>query len=591
VETKPRFRAPQLLNEQLNNLNDTIWAGLASSRADISAFLISMPMHSSDSPAPPFADLAGRPHLSEEVNDEGIPRLRFPEPFNCAEYFVDRHLAEGRGSKVAVQARQREVTYAELLDNVNRMGNTLAALGIGRGERVLMVVNDCPEFFFLFWGAVKTGAIPVPLNALLRSNDFAFLIQDSECAALVYSSEFAGEVENALQNCLWQPRVVLRLQGGSGTLTARAREASPELRAIPTRAQDDCFWLYSSGTTGKPKGVILTHADLPVISHFYTEGVLGATESDVFFSVARLFFSYGLGAAMAASLWVGGTAILDERRQTPQTVIEVFRRYAPTILAAVPTFYARMLAAGVLTKHDVPRLRRCLSAGEPLPPELYRLWLEATGVPILDGIGSTEVGYIYISNGIGDIRPGASGKPVRGYQVRIVDEAGNSLADERPGRLLVKGQSVMKRYWNNPEKTAKVLVDGWFDSGDIFRRDEDGYYIYCGRHDDMLKVSGRWVSPFEIESTLVEHPKVLEAAVVGQADENGLVKTQAWVVLKDSATASEATAEEIRVFCRSKLAPYKFPKWINFVHELPKTTTGKIQRYKLRALKDNAEVQ
>ena len=209
-------------------------------------------------------------------------------------------------------------------------------------------------------------------------------------------------------------------------------------------------------------------------------------------------------------------------------------------------------------------------------------------MPILDGIGSTEVGYIYISNRIGDIRPGAAGKPVRGYQVRIVDEAGNNVADEMPGRLLVKAQSVMKGYWNNPERTAKVLVDGWFDSGDTFRRDQDGFYIYCGRGDDMLRVSGRWVSPFEIESTLVEHPQVLEAAVVGRADENGLVKTEAWVVLKNSASASELTAEEIRAFCRSKLAPYKFPKWINFVHELPKTTTGKIQRYKLRAPDDKA---
>jgi benzoate-CoA ligase family protein len=561
---------------------------LARSQPGISQFLVSMPKHSSDSPSAPFADLAGQPHLSEELSDEGIPQLRFPEPFNCAEYFIDRHLAEGRGSKVAVQTLKREVTYAELLNNVNRFGNTLAALGIGRGERVLMVVNDCPEFFFLFWGAIKAGIIPVPLNALLRANDFAFLIQDSECAGLVYSSEFAGEVEGALRVCSWRPRVVLRTEGGEDTLTARARDASPELRPVPTRAQDDCFWLYSSGTTGRPKGVILAHADLPVCSHFYTVGVLGAEENDVFFSVARLFFSYGMGAAMAASLWVGGTSILDERRQTPQTVIEVFRRYAPTMFAAVPTFYVRMLAAGVLTKNDVPRLRACISAAEPLPPELYRLWLETTGVPILDAIGSTEVGYIYISNRIGDIRLGATGKPVRGYQVRIVDGAGNNVADEMPGRLMVKAQSMMKRYWNNPERTAKVLVDGWFDSGDIFRRDQDGFYVYCGRHDDMLKVSGRWVSPFEIESTLVEHPKVLEAAVVGRADENGLVKTEAWVVLKNSASASEPTAEEIRVFCRSKLAPYKFPKWINFVHELPKTTTGKIQRYKLRALKDNA---
>ena len=272
-------------------------------------------MHSPDTSSLLFAGLAGHAPIYEELSDEGIPQLRFPEPFNSAEYFIDRHLAEGRGSKVAVQTLEREVTYAELLDNVNRFGNTLAALGIGRGERVLMVVNDCPEFFFLFWGAIKVGIIPVPLNVLLRASDFAFLIRDSECAGLVYSFEFAGEVEGALRVCSWRPKVVLRMEGGEDTLTAQARDASPELKPVPTRAQDDCFWLYSSGTTGRPKGVILTHADLPVCHHFYTVGVLGAEENDVFFSVARLFFSYGNGFAMAASLWVGGTS--PPRRAAP----------------------------------------------------------------------------------------------------------------------------------------------------------------------------------------------------------------------------------------------------------------------------------
>jgi benzoate-CoA ligase family protein len=541
-------------------------------------------MHSPGTFLPSTVSLAGQRQLREELGDEGIPQLRFPETFNSAEYFIDRHLLEGRGGKVAVRTLKREVTYAQLLDNVNRFGNTLAGLGIGRGERVLMVVKDCPEFFFLFWGAIKAGIIPVPLNALLRANDFAFYIRDSECACLVYSSEFAGEVEAALRACAWRPRVVLRMEGGEDTLTGQARNASSELRPVPTRARDDCFWLYSSGTTGRPKGVIHAHADLPACCQFYVVGVMGARESDVFFSVARLFFSYGMGVAMCAPLWVGGTTIIDERRQTPQTVLEVFRRYAPTLFAGVPTFFARMLAAGVLTKNDVPRLRRCVSAAEPLPPELYRLWLDTTGVSIMDGIGSTEVGHIYISNRIGDIRPGTSGKPVRGYQIRIVDEAGNNVADDTPGRLLIKGQSLTKRYWKDPERTAKVFMDGWFDSGDTFRRDPDGFYIYCGRRDDMLKVSGRWVSPFEIESTLIEHPKVLEAAVVGRADDEGLVKAEAWVVLKDPESDSRPTVEEIRVFCKSKLAPYKFPAWINFVQELPKTTTGKIQRYKLRAL-------
>jgi len=521
-------------------------------------------------------------NVTVELDDAGVPQLRFPEPFNSAEYFIDRHLAEGRGSKVAVRTLERNVTYSELRNNVNRFGNTLVHLGVGRGDRILMVLNDCPEFLFLFWGAVKAGIIPVPLNVLLRAKDFEFIIKDSQCAGLVYSSEFAGEVEAAVKKCPWKPKAVLRLHDGEDSLVARARQASSELQAVPRHAGDDCLYLYSSGTTGPPKGVVHAHGDMAVCCQFYTVEVLGAEENDVFFSVARLFFSYGLGAAMAAPLWVGGTTILDERRPTPQTVIEVLRRCAPTIFAAVPTFYAKFLTAGVLTRNDISRLRRCVSAAEPLPAELHRRWLDATGVPILEGIGSTEVGHIYISNRLDDIRPGTMGKPLRCYQVRTVDEAGNDVADEVPGRLLVRGQSVTKRYWNDPERTAKAIVNGWFDTNDTFRRDKDGHYIFCGRSDDMLKVSGRWVSPFEIESALVEHPKVLEAAVVGRADENGLFKAEAWVVLKDPAYASEQTAEDIRVFCKDKLSPYKFPAWINFVEQLPKTATGKIQRYRLR---------
>ena len=521
--------------------------------------------------------------LAVEVDAEGIPQLRFPEPFNVAEHFIDRHISEGRGGKVAVRTPEREVTYAELLDAVNRFGNTLRKLGIGGGERVLMVVKDCPEFFFLFWGAIKAGVIPVPLNTLLRAKDFEFIMRDSGCAGVVYSPEFAGEVEAALAERSWRPRVVLRLEDGEDALTARARDASPELRAVRARAEEDGFWLYSSGTTGQPKGVVLAHGSIAVTGRHYAVETLEAREEDVFFSVPRLFFSYGLGCGMTFPLWLGATAVLDDRRPTPQTVTEVFRRCAPTVFAAVPTFYAALLAAGVPARGDLLRLRRCISGGEPAPPELQRRWLERTGVPITEGIGSTEVGHIYISNRIDDIRPGTTGKPVPGYQVRIVDEGGRDVAGEAPGRLLVKGQSVTRGYWNNPEKTARAFIEGWLDTGDIFRRDQEGYYVYCGRTDSMLKVGGRWVSPFEIEAVLAEHPGVLEAVVVGRRDEIGLVKAEAWVVLRNPNDASERTAEEIRTFCKSRLAPYKYPRWINFVDELPKTATGKIQRFKLRA--------
>ena len=505
--------------------------------------------------------------------------LRFPDPFNVAQWLIDRHAGEGRGGKPAIRTRDRTITYFELREAVDRTGNALAALGLGPGDRLLMVVSDCPEWVFLFWGAIKAGIVPVPLNTLLRAADYDFIIADSQCAGIVHSPEYAGEVSAALAQCPWHPKAALSV----GAMTALAAAAAPVLAARPAHADDDCFWLYSSGTTGQPKGVVHRHRDIPVTCHNYGIETLGAVEGDVFYSVPKLFFSYGMGVAMTFPLWVGGTALLDERRCTPQTVAEMFRFGAPTIFAGVPTFFAALLAAGVLSRADTAGLRRCICGGEATPPELMRRWEALTGVPITEGIGSTEVLHIYIGTRMGDIRPGATGKPVTGYQVRIVDEHGRDQPDGTPGRLLVRGQSLARCYWNNPEKTAKAMAGGWLDSGDTYRRDHDGFYVYCGRSDDMLKVGARWVSPFEIEAALIEHPRVLEAAVVGRADEVGLVGAEAWVVLTEPADDETGLAEDIRGFCKTRLAPYKYPRWIHFIDTLPKTATGKIQRYKLRS--------
>jgi benzoate-CoA ligase family protein len=511
-------------------------------------------------------------------------RITFPPGFNAAVSFVDRHLDEGRAAKVAIRSAAGEVTYAELVERVNRCGNALAGLGIRRGERLLMMVKDCPEFFYLFWGAIKAGIVPVPLNTMLRSDDYRFIVEDSKCAAVVWSPEFEGEVKPALAAARPRPEVALPVEGGDRNVRAEMARASAELRAVPAGATAACFWLYSSGSTGRPKGAVHRHRDMVTTSEYYGMGVLGMREDDVFFSAAKLFFAYGHGNAMHFPLWVGGTSVLLEPKPTPQLTFQTIERFRPTLFFGVPTLYAAQLQALETVHPDLSSLRLCASAGESLPADLYRRWKERTGLTILDGIGSTEALHIFLSNRADDVRPGTSGRVVPGYEARIVAEGREAPLNE-PGRLQVRGPSTAAYYWNNPEKTkATMLADGWLDTGDTYLRDDDGYFHYCGRADDMLKVGGIWCSPIEIESTLVSHSKVLEVAVVGAPDASGLVKPEAYVVLRDGERGSDALASELMLHCKSRLAPYKFPRRIHFVADLPKTATGKIQRFRLRQL-------
>lgn len=506
--------------------------------------------------------------------------ITFAETFNAAVAMVDRHLDEGRGEKIAIETETDKISYAALADNVNCYANVLTGLGLGRGDRVLMVVQDCPEFFHLFWGAVKAGIIPVPLNVILRAADYEKIIESSGAAALFYSERFGEEIEPAVNAC--GVRHAMPVDGSE--FRQLVSGASGTFDAVATTAMEDCFWLYSSGSTGMPKAVVHRHRDLVVVAQRFNVDWLGLREDDVCFSAAKLFFAYGVGNALTAPLWAGATIVLHTERPLPENMFKVIGQHRPTLFFCVPTLYASMLAIYDQTKPDMSSLRHCVSAGEPLPEDLYHRWRAATGLDILDVIGSTEMLHVFIGNRPDDIRPGTCGRPVAGYDIRLVDEDWRDVPEGEMGNLMVRGDSAFRCYWNRPELTTETIIEGWVKTGDTFRRDADGYYICCGRSDDMMKVGGIWCSPVEIEAHLVAHAAVLEAAVVGRADGEGMIKPDAHVVLVDGAMGSDDLAAVLQAHCKQGLAPYKYPRWLTFVDELPKTATGKIQRFRLRTV-------
>ena len=510
------------------------------------------------------------------------PEIEFADIFNVAVPFIDRHLDEGRADKVAIRTVDEEVTYGALAENVNRCGNVLKSLGIEPGERVLMVVKDCPAFIYLFFGAIKAGIIPAPVNTMLRTDDYRYLIEDSGCAAAIYSPEFAGMVEAALEAASHKPTHTLLTEGGTSVM-ALAETAGTELEPAKTAPTDDCFWLYSSGSTGNPKGVVHGHRAMVWTGQRVSVQTHHLCEDDICFSVSKLFHSYGFGNALTFPLWIGATLALSDRRVSPEMTFELIEHFRPTVFYGVPTLYAQQLRAMETATPDMSSLRQCVSAGEALPGDVFLRWKEKTGTLILDGLGSTEMLHIFIGNTAAEHRPGTSGRVVPGYEVRLVDEDGNPVGPGEIGTLHAKGGSAAKYYWNNPEKTAATMLGEWLNTGDMYSVDEDGWFTNAGRGDDMMKVGALWCSPFEIESRLIEHPKVLEAAVVGRADEDGLTKPEAFVVLNNSGDASETLGDELTEHCKQALAHYKYPRWFNFVEDLPKTATGKIQRFRLRA--------
>ncbi len=510
--------------------------------------------------------------------------LTFSSNFNVAVPFIDRHLDEGRADKTIIRSTTgEEVTFGHLATMVNKTGNALVNLGLKKGDRVLMMIKDAPEFYYIFFGAIKAGYVPVALNTLLRAKDYSFMIDDSACGAVIYSSEFAVEVEPALANAKTKPAHTYCTDKGTTPFNSLIEAGSDQLTPADATATDDCFWLYSSGSTGTPKGTVHCHQDMVVASQHYGVDTLGVTEDDVCFSAAKLFFAYGLGNGMTFPLWVGATAVLFPGRPMPDNTFDTIENFKPSLYFGVPTLYAAQLQALENRTVDFSSVRWCVSAGEALPSDVFNRWKAKTGLTILDGIGSTEALHIFISNRDGKVKAGTSGLMVPGYEAKIIDENDKEVPVGEAGRLFIKGGSTAKYYWNNPEKTAATMVDGWLSTGDTYILDEEGYFVYCGRDDDMLKVGGIWCSPFEIEAKLIEHPAVLEAAIVGRADSEDLIKPEAFIVLNGGVDPSDDLKTELLKHCQDGLARYKYPRWFNFEKELPKTATGKIQRFKLRS--------
>jgi 4-hydroxybenzoate-CoA ligase len=506
---------------------------------------------------------------------------------NAARWFVDRHVSDGNGARLAFQDPWRTLSYQDLQIATCRFADALRRIGIGRERRVLLLLQDTIDFPIAFWGTMRSGAVPVPINTLLTADSVGYILADSRAEAVVISAGLLPALQQVLNGV---GHVIVSQPDGpepEGWLSFPQFIASGHADPATAEGSPDevAFWLYSSGSTGAPKGVRHVHSSLRFSAETYGAQVLGVQPDDVMFSAAKAFHAYGLGNSLTFPMSVGAASVLLPGRPTPDAVLEIMRQHNPTLFGGVPTLYAALLANPYIAPGaGSARLRRCISAGEALPADIGLRWKSVVGVDILDGIGSTELLHIFISNTPDDIRYGTSGKPVPGYEARIIDEHERPARHGEAGELVVRGDSAADGYWNQRAKSRRTFQGEWTYTGDTYVRDEDGYYRFQGRSDEMLKVSGVWVSPFEVEEALISHPAVLEAAVIGRQDKDGLVKPKAFVILQENARddAPDVLIAALQTHVKDRIGVWKYPRWIELVESLPKTATGKIQRFRLR---------
>ncbi len=513
--------------------------------------------------------------------------IQIPEKFNAANFLLDRHIKEGRGDKVAIVCQGQKVTYEQVFLEVNRLGNGFRSLGVEMENRVLLLSPDLPELICSILAAMKIGAVPVVTNTMLPAADIAYILNDCRAKVAVVHHSLLPLVEQVQGRLEYLKHLIVIGDCKKGQISYQklVEDSSEELKPALTSKDDSAVWQYSSGTTGTPKGIVHMHKSIFYHFHSHAQGILNITPDDKVFSIAKLFFGYGQGNGLYWPFGAGATTILLPDRPEPENVAELVTRERPTVYCGVPTSYNAILQLPNLKeRYDFSSIRICTSAGEALPAAIYQKWLETFGVEIIDGIGSTECFHVFISNRPGQVVSGSTGQPIPGFEAKLVDDQGQEVPPGEIGTLLVKGGSVSAGYWNKHEMTQRTFLGEWVRTGDKFYKDENGYYWFAGRMDDMIKAGGIWVSPIEVEGILVSHPAVLECGVIGAEDKDGLLKPKAFVVLKEGNNPSDELTKELQKYVKQNAAPFKYPRWVEYADELPKTPTGKLQRFKLREL-------